>query len=128
MSDGDKLVEIERQIESLAKVFESLQLKVERICIQGTDDNQALNQEADCATASKTHSRQHFGPTVITDFSAAEIQRDFERIRDTLNRVPVPTSLKVNDSTSGIKQECRDVLKTVSKCARYTETGIKIIS
>ena len=87
MSDGDKLVNIERQIESLAQVVESLQLKVERICVQGTDDNQEIDLETDSATASNTHSRQHFSPTVITDISVAVIQRDFDRIRDTLNRV-----------------------------------------
>ena len=47
MSDGDKLVKIERQIESLAKVVESLQLNVERICVQGTEDNQEIDLETD---------------------------------------------------------------------------------
>ncbi|GFR62032.1 hypothetical protein ElyMa_003573000 [Elysia marginata] len=59
---------------------------------------------------------------------AADIQRDFERIRDSLIRIPVPTGLKVNDSSVGIKQECRPALKILSKCARYGETGLKILS
>ncbi|GFO02318.1 hypothetical protein PoB_002882300 [Plakobranchus ocellatus] len=61
-------------------------------------------------------------------FGAADIQHDFERIRDSLVRIPVPTGLKVSDSSVGIKQECRPALKILSKCARYGETGLKILS
>ncbi|GFO30047.1 reverse transcriptase [Plakobranchus ocellatus] len=61
-------------------------------------------------------------------FGAADIQRDFERIRDSLVRIPVPTGLKVSDSSVGIKQECRPTLKILSNCARYGETGLKILS
>ncbi|GFR81930.1 hypothetical protein ElyMa_004083300 [Elysia marginata] len=58
----------------------------------------------------------------------ADIQRYFERIRDSLIRIPIPTGLKVSDSSVGIKQECRPPLKILSKCTRYGETGLKILS
>lgn len=58
------------------------------------------------------------GPSELARFSAAEVQRDFDRLREQYTRVPVPNGLRVNDSTSGIKNECRPSLKVVSKCSR----------
>lgn len=65
------------------------------------------------------------GPTEIR---AADLQRDFDRLRDSLNRVPVPEGLKLYDSSTGVKQECRPTLRVISKCARYTEVTLKILS
>ena len=59
---------------------------------------------------------------------AADIQRDYERLRDSLNRTPVPEGLKVYDNSIGIKKEDKHALKILSKCARYTETALKIVS
>ena len=59
---------------------------------------------------------------------AADIQRDYERLRDSLNRTPVPEGLKVYDNSIGIKKEDTYALKILSKCARYTETALKIVS
>ena len=67
------------------------------------------------------------GPTEFEN-SAADIQRDFERLRDSLARIPTPPGLKVSDSSNGIKQECRPALKVLSKCARFAETGLKVLS
>lgn len=69
------------------------------------------------------------GPTTEADLTrAADIQRDFERLRDSLLRIPVPNNLKVYDNSTGIKQESRNTLRIISKCARYSETALKVLS
>ena len=53
---------------------------------------------------------------------------DFERLRDSLLRIPVPNDLKVRDSATGIKQDCKPTLKIIQKCARYAEVLLKVLS
>ena len=64
----------------------------------------------------------------LAPLDAAEIQRDFEIIRDSLQRVRLPNNLRVFDSKSGIKKDCQPTLYVISRCARYTETAIKQLS
>ena len=55
-------------------------------------------------------------------------QRNFEGIRDKLAKISLPSFLKVNDSSTGIKQESRSTLKVISKTSRYAETGLKLLA
>lgn len=64
-------------------------------------------------------------PIHDVEVNAAEIQRDCEVIKDSLQRVRLPNSVRVFDSKSGIKKECQATLAVVSKCACYSETAIK---
>ena len=57
--------------------------------------------------------------------NAAEIQREYDIIKDSLQKVRLPPNTRVYDSKAGIKKECQASLSIVSKCARYTETAIK---
>ena len=68
-----------------------------------------------------------FGPGEQFGAANFEFQKEYERVRDSLTRVQLPPSLKVHDSSTGIKQECKGALKVISKCARYSETAIKIL-
>ncbi len=67
------------------------------------------------------------GP-VQDQLNAAELQRDFEIIKDGLNRVRLPNTVKVFDNPRGIKKDCQPTLSVVTKCARYTETAVKQLS
>lgn len=71
---------------------------------------------------------EHVSPDLYETQSAADVQRDWERLRESLTKIPVPTGFKVNDSTAGLKSEHRQVSKIISKCARYAEVGIKVLS
>ena len=98
-----------------------------------TEEQTGLSAEASKSLHSVTtlddtdHSTRSRAPLTFTQsispteqpFSAADIQHDFEKVRDSLARIPVPSGLKVNDSISGIKQNCRPALKILAKCARF---------
>ena len=68
------------------------------------------------------------GPDDVRIRVAADIQRDFERLKDTLIKIPVPDGFKVKDNSTGIKKEDKLALKVISKCSRYAETALKILS
>lgn len=130
----EKLDKVEKQIETLAAVVEDLKVKLEN---RGTEEDSSRSRDetvsvdpiATGAPDSRNRAQLESSPFVSPiDINAADAQRDFDRIRDSLQRVPVPAYLKVNDAASGIKQECKGALKVVSKCARYAETGLKLIS
>ena len=73
------------------------------------------------------------GPTVgvnssYGDSAALEIGLEFERVKNRVQRIQLLPSLKVLDSQAGLKQECKRMLKVMSKCARFAETGLKLLS
>ena len=63
-----------------------------------------------------------------TTGASADEQREYDRLRDSLNRVPLPKNYKVNDSAKGIGKEGRQTLAIISKCARFSETGLKVLA
>ena len=60
--------------------------------------------------------------------AASDVQKEFESIRDSVAKITLPPWLKVHDTQTGIKQENKPALKILSKSARYTETGLKLLS
>ena len=58
----------------------------------------------------------------------SDTQKEYEGIRDSLAKIVLPPYFKVNDSATGIKAESKPTLKVLSKTARYTETGLKLLS
>ena len=55
-----------------------------------------------------------------------DLQQSFLNIKDTLSKYKLPNNLKLNvESRAGIKDSSR--LNTVIRCARYTETLLKIL-
>ena len=54
--------------------------------------------------------------------------KEFDQIRERLAKVSLPSELKVNDNSQGIKNECRPTLKVISKSARFAETNLKQLS
>ena len=67
-----------------------------------------------------------FSPTDNSVFG--EIQEKFNVIKSSVDKVILPTHLKLHDSRSGIKREDQPVLNVVGKCGRYIETALKLIS
>ena len=63
-----------------------------------------------------------------TGTKTPDFQREYESIRDSLNRVRLPNSLKLLESKTGIKREDQSMFQSVSKSARYTETCLKLLA
>ncbi|GFO31450.1 hypothetical protein PoB_005795500 [Plakobranchus ocellatus] len=89
----------------------------------GRIDPQTFGQSLD-----PERSTHHSASPAETSSSAADILKDFSRLRDSLVRIPVPNNFKVNHTTTGIKQDCRGILRVLSKCARFAETGLKVLT
>ena len=56
------------------------------------------------------------------------VQQDFRAIKDALQKIKLPSDLLVNDGRQGIQRKDQMRLNTVSACARYAETAIKLLS
>ena len=57
-----------------------------------------------------------------------DLGRKFDSIRERLSRVSIPDDFKLNESPAGIKQELKPCLKVISKTARHSETGLKLLA
>ena len=55
------------------------------------------------------------------------IQQDFNSLKSSVEKVILPSHLKLQDSRSGIKREDQPVLTVLSKCVRYIETSLKVL-
>lgn len=131
MAEKEDISKILHQLSSFQLQFEKINERIDNLEKQ-ENKSPAQDVNADPANNTSDHDRSNSDPTttspsVTTSSTAADIQRDFERIKETLQRTPVPDNYKVRDSAVGIKQDCKQSLKILSKCARYSETAIKII-
>lgn len=57
-----------------------------------------------------------------------EIQEKFNAIKNSLDKVILPSSFRLHDSRTGIKREDQQTLNVISKCGRYVETLFKLLS
>ena len=48
--------------------------------------------------------------------------REFDSIKESLQRIKLPAHLKLTDSQTGITKECKGALKVVSRCGRFADT------
>ena len=140
MADGEDKEGIKKILEQLEKLqisVSSIDSRVQKLEIE--EDPRASAQVVDDTETTETNvitdhrSRSSTQPTIVGPSStetstAADIQKDYERVRDSLNRTPVPDGFRVHDSAVGIKQENKQALKILSKCARYSETALKIVN
>ena len=72
-------------------------------------------------------------PAEVVDTCAShrltnDILKNFDRVKDCLAKVTLPSNLKVQDSTAGIKQDGKAALRIISKSARFAETSLKQLS
>lgn len=62
------------------------------------------------------------------DLSSLDIQGEFRCIQDANSRVVLPPEIKLSIQHSGIKSEDRPKLRSLSRCAQFSETALKILS
>jgi hypothetical protein len=71
------------------------------------------------------HSQQHSNEQT-TAAAAIELQREFWAVKDSLSKIQLDPSLKLNEVTLGISKKDKPVQKIVQKTSRYLETGLKL--
>ena len=83
----------------------------------------SLNQQPSSSVGSDPLSKEH------SDMDAFwHIQQDFSSMKSLVGKVLLPPYLKLHDSRSRIKREDQPVLTVLSKCGRYIETALKLLS
>ena len=55
-------------------------------------------------------------------------RQDFDSIKESLSRVRLPNDLRLSDNKSGIPSKDREHAAILSKCARFMETSLKLLS
>ena len=122
MSDNQEIIE---HLKELKSSVNSLSDRVKKI----EEDKEASRHEAHGQNLTQDGVDDSNLPSPCRDNirASVDIQRDFDNLKDSLTKVPLPKSYKVNDSARGIKQEGKNTLSVISKCARYAETGLKVV-
>ena len=118
---------------SIEDIKSTIQGELKQICDR-LDAIETRLPESQSPPLIPASSQNNIDTTSSTDNQASSatecgnIQRDFENIKDSTNRVILPSHLKVNDAAAGIKQDCKATLKILSKTARYADTGLNIFA
>ena len=60
-----------------------------------------------------------------TDDSVAEVQREFEQLKDGLVKVKLPSDLKVFHKPAGIKEDCKQAYGILKECVAFHDTAAK---
>lgn len=60
--------------------------------------------------------------------SVHDTQGDFQALKDSLARIKLPPELRLNESRQGIKKADQPVLNVLTRCSRYNETAVRLLS
>ena len=109
----------------LSKKLESVADKTNRLLDQVGDKDYQEHRDRRCPEDLLLQQQRAFSPTQEDPDCAAEVFREYEQVRDSLQRIKLPNELKLFDTQAGIKQECKGTLKVISKAGRFTETALR---
>ena len=70
----------------------------------------------------------HPKKTTTENSEFSEIQEKFNVIKSSLDKVILSPRFKLHASRTGVKREDQRTLNVVSKCGRYVETALKLVS
>ena len=59
---------------------------------------------------------------------APDVQGEFKALQDSLSWVKLPSNLRLNEGRQGIRRTDQPLLNVITRCARYTETILKLLS
>ena len=85
-----------------------------------SNKNQTPYQAIDSLSGPESVTAQTPGPN--------ELQERFNSIKNTVDKVILPVGFKLHDARTGIKRANQQTLNVISKCGRYVEAGLKLIS
>ena len=126
----DRLSVVEGKVEEVETKADRTELKGESKVTESVDNNPTETESrSQTAITGSEPDVYAVGPTGnVPGASHHDIYKEFESVKDSVARIALPPWLKIHDSQVGIKQEHKTALKILSKCARFTETGLKLIS
>ena len=58
----------------------------------------------------------------------SDIQGDFQSLKDALSRIKLPADFRLNETRQGIRRNDQPLFSALSKCARYNETLVKLLT
>ena len=67
-----------------------------------------------------------FGASGSPSAPTASVDAEFQRLRSSVQSVRLPPNLTLQESRQGVKREDLPLFNVLAKCARYTETIIKL--
>ena len=122
---------IQRSINNIQVEQEPCQQRVDRVeRKKPINPSQSGNGQVPLFCFSDRHDENNVASSVNTTsgHSIADFQREFEIIKDSVIKVKLPNELKLLESKSGIKRPDQSHLDTLTKCARFTETALKLLA
>ena len=119
-------LQLKETLEDISKRLAALESNQQRP-IQEQIEEQP-NVDSNVNTVNNGVSTQPIDESIIGGACSKDYLREFDQIRERLAKVSLPSELKVNDNSNGIKTESRPALKVVSKSARFAETNLKQIA
>jgi hypothetical protein len=129
---------ISSQLSDIKLEQSQIKLRLDRVETLGEFDEDTLHGQVPSTqgSASFTPRQQQQGSSPAAGIpsgfasSTAEvhIERGYENIKDSLNKVRLPDELRVYDSKTGIARDNHPAVNILSKCARYCETALKQLS
>lgn len=66
------------------------------------------------------------GATGSLSVPTASVDAEFQRLRSSVQSVRLPSNLTLQESRQGVKREDLPLFNILAKCARYTETTMKL--
>ena len=145
---------LEHTLELICKRIENLETRINGKCAESSAEQ--TNASAPfCASSRRersrprdniSHTRQevvdvdvfsspdqagnNLGPGVPAAESpvVSDLQERYGAIRSSVEKVTLPNCYKLHDSRTGIKREDQPVFNVLSKCGRYVETIVKLLS
>ena len=105
-SDDKEKPSVLHSLESIEKSISKINTRLETL------ERHRSVEQAPLFTSRHNH-------VVTSTESTTDIQREYECIKDSLNKIKLPNELKLLDNKSGIKREDQPHLAAVAKSARY---------
>ncbi len=138
MSDKDKEISSEsRFAESLQRIEEKLsrlndrQSQVEKTLYEKVPFGIPLHAREQNSSGAFAQQDGEPTPSPTRTWDAvgeiSDLQGEFQAIKDTLQRIKLPSDLKLNDSRRGVKATDRPMFNQICKSARYVETALKLL-
>lgn len=130
---------IQDSIKSLSERIEKIEVNKDNKAVNPNNTvnhdaeiNNSVAQDADSANSNQTNRQiedestgRCEGGTSRHESVSRSVQRECDAIKDRLSKISLPNHMKLNESSIGIKQESKPVLRVMSRTARIAETALK---
>lgn len=118
------------KVSDIANILDSLTKRIEQIELdRKTKEDSSSSVETEQQFHSQNQNGAGLSPRVVdAGASDTDIQREFDCVKDSLSKVQISKKYKVFDSSKGVTKENKNTLAVVSKCARFSETGLKVFA